>query len=74
MDDYKNLLYNLEIDKLEVREKYLECAKENRIKYELVENAIKLPEKATLTNLLRAGEALVVEKRNSYEPKKTQLD
>ncbi len=73
MDDYKNLLYNLEIDKLEVREKYLECAKENRIKYELVENAIKLPEKATLTNLLRAGEALVLEKRNSYEPKKLSL-
>jgi len=73
MDDYKRLLYGLEKEKIELRGKYLECAKQENIKYELVENASKLPEKPSLTNLLRAGEELVVQKRNAYEPKKFNL-
>lgn len=72
-EDYVKLLYNLENDKFEVKDKYLKTAKENSIKYELVENAIKLPEKPTLTKLLKLGEALVVEKRKGYEPKKLDL-
>ncbi len=72
-EDYKELLYSLEKDKFEVREKYLTGAKEKNIKYELVENAVKLPEKASLANLIRLGETLVREKRNAYEPKKFDL-
>ncbi len=73
LEDYKELLYSLEADKFEVREKYLSVSKEKGIKYELVENAFKLPEKATRTSLLRLGEAIVSQKRKEYEPKKLDL-
>lgn len=73
LEDYIKLLYEIEASKLEVKEKYLKTAKEKSIKYELVENAIKLPKNPTLTNLLRLGETLVVEKRKGYEPKKLDL-
>lgn len=73
LEDYKNLLYKLEVQKLSIKEEYLKCCAERKIKYELVENAIKLPEIPSLTNLLKAGETIVVEKRNEYEPKKLDL-
>lgn len=73
LEDYKHLLYSLEADKFEVREKYLAASKEKSIKYELVENAFKLPDKPSRTNLLQLGEAISAQKRKEYEPKKLDL-
>ncbi len=73
LEDYKELLYTLEKNKTEIKEAYLDCCKTKKIKYELVENAQKLPQNPTLTNLLKAGEAIVIEKRKEYEPKKLNL-
>lgn len=72
-EDYKNLLYKLEAQKTSIKEEYLKCCTERKIKYELVENAIKLPKTPSLTNILKAGESIVIEKRNEYEPKKLDL-
>lgn len=73
LEDYKELIYGLENEKNKTRESYLECCKNKKIKYELVENAIALPKKASLNDLLKAGEAIVVEKQREYEPKKLDL-
>ena len=73
MKDYKALLFRLEEEKKSAKSLYLNCCKEKRIKYELVENAIDLPKNAELTSFLKAGEALVVEKQKEYEPKKLDL-
>ena len=73
MEDYTGLLYSLEENKTKIKEEYLNCCKTRKIKYELVENAQKLPKNPNLTNLLKAGEAIVIEKRKEYEPKKLNL-
>ena len=73
LDDYTKLIYGLEEQKQIIKTKYLDCCKERKIKYELVENADKLPKSPELTNLLKAGEVIVVEKQKHYEPKKLDL-
>ncbi len=73
LDDYTSLIYDLEKQKQIIKTKYLDCCKERKIKYELVENAEELPKISTLTNLLKAGEVVVVEKQKHYEPKKLDL-
>ena len=73
LKDYKSLLFMLEEEKKSAKSLYLDCCKEKRIKYELVENAIDLPKDSGLTSFLKAGEALVVEKQKEYEPKKLDL-
>ncbi len=73
LKDYKALLYKLEEEKKSAKELYLGCCKERRIKYELVEHAIEIPKNVDLTELLKAGESLVIEKQKEFEPKKLDL-